>query len=255
MDAADVERRLVRIELVIVGDHQRVAVPSLVLKADCPVGSLLIAPSDVWTRELNVFPMGRNLHAKLLHALIDDAISNGCASTDEAVADGREVEDFGNDARGHPFRRQLQGPIRLIRDEAKRCRAPVSECGGGNFAQTGQFGGLELNARRRRRTNLGCLPGGSVHEQGSQRDLIGKCLLRLFQLNLNLPLAEDPAAEIDPELSVARRPILDATSAHVGDDKVIQWRKFDCIDPGLFHRQHHMMGKNQARLFEPGRDL
>ena len=88
MRAGQVERAALGVKLVIVGDHQRVAAPGLVLERDGPhVGLLLLAP-DVGAGELHVLPVRRQRDAKLLHALVEDAVTNRRAAPDQSVADG-----------------------------------------------------------------------------------------------------------------------------------------------------------------------
>ena len=103
VDAADGQRRACGVELIIVGDDQRVAAPDLVLQTNRPdVASLFLAP-DVRAGELNVFAVRRHLYFEFLHALIHQTVTDRRAAADHAVADGDEVENIGHDARGELF--------------------------------------------------------------------------------------------------------------------------------------------------------
>ena len=64
--------------------------------------------------------MRRHLDAKLLHALVDDRVPDRRAAAQQPVADGDQIEHIRRDPRRHPFRRQRQLPIRLLRTSIRQ---------------------------------------------------------------------------------------------------------------------------------------
>ena len=94
------QRRTLRIELVIVGDDERITAPSLVLQTNRPdIAALFLAPY-VRAGEFDVLPVGRNFDAKFLYALIDQAVTDRRAAADQSVADGDEIKNLRYHARG-----------------------------------------------------------------------------------------------------------------------------------------------------------
>ena len=111
------QRRALRIELIIVGDDERVTAPRLILQTNRPDIAALFLATDVRAGELNILPVGGNFHAKLLHALIDQAITDCRAAAHESIADGYEIEDFRDHAGRKPFRTQRKFPVRRVSGE------------------------------------------------------------------------------------------------------------------------------------------
>ena len=161
VDTAQLERGLMRIELLVVGDDQRVATPGLVLQRDAPDDSVgvprgasrigcrchLLLSADVRAGEVNVLPTCRQPEPEFLEALVDDRVTDGRAAPEQAVADCDEVENLGNDARLKFFSRERERPIGLVRDIGEQFVGAVGEVVDRDFAQPIQFGSLEADAR------------------------------------------------------------------------------------------------------------
>ena len=103
MNSRHGQRRALRIELIIVGDDERVTAPRLVLQPNRPDIATLFFAADVRAGELDVLPVCRNFHAKLLHALIDEAVANRCTAAHKSIADGDEIENLCDHARRQPL--------------------------------------------------------------------------------------------------------------------------------------------------------
>ena len=121
--AGQVERGAFGVELVIVGHHQRVAAPRLVLERDGPhVGpccSLRRMLAPVNSTFLQCAGSG---DAELLHALVEDAVADRRAAAHDAVADRDEVEDFSHApaAPAFPWRESGSSPRCSPRTPAAR---------------------------------------------------------------------------------------------------------------------------------------
>ena len=148
VNAAERQRRFARVELFVVSDHERVAAPGLVLEADAPKDIICVTrgasrigrrphsllAANVRAGELDIFPARRQLHLELLHALVDDDVTNRRAAADQTVADGHQIENVGNDAGREFFGREFQRPIRLVRNVSERLVGAIGEIRDGNLA-------------------------------------------------------------------------------------------------------------------------
>ena len=128
IEAANDQFRLVRIELLVVGDHQRVAAPGLLLQPDDPRVAGQFLAADVRAGKLDVLPARRHLDAEFLHALVEQPIPDRRAAAQQTVANGHQIEHLRRDARRKTLGREHQFPISLLGIERERfVAAPPAE--------------------------------------------------------------------------------------------------------------------------------
>ena len=192
--------------------------------------------------------------AKLLHALVEDAVTNRRAPAHQSVADGDEVEHFGNDARGKFFRGERELPILLVAGEGEQFIAAARrQRRDRDFAQADQFGSLEPDAARRGRADL----HGEIRRAGDRErrddDGVGKLLNRLFELHVERARAEDTVGEGDAQGAVGELPILHAVAAHFADREAGLRREVEGVDAGALDVERECVRDEQPRLFEPYR--
>jgi hypothetical protein len=147
-----------RIELVIVGEHEGVAAPHLVLQRERPEVSLLVLATDAGAGELHVAPMGGNPDSKLLDSLVENAEPEGGASAHQAIADRDQVEHLGDDPGGQRFESNLHVPCRFLGTIGERLTLVGA---GRHFACTGEGFGLQLQTWNRGDADPGCFTSGA----------------------------------------------------------------------------------------------
>ena len=197
--------------------------------------------------------MRRHRDAELLHALVEDAVADRRAAPDHAVADGDEVEDLGHHARRELLRRQGQLPVRLLARERQQLVRAVRQGGDRHFAQAGQLGGLEPDARGGGRAELGGDVGRARHCQRQHGDLVREFLVGLFELDVELARAEDAAGEGNLQLAVGRLPIVNALALDLADDEPGRHGEVERVDARLLDGQVERVRHHQPGLFEPRR--
>ena len=248
--ARGVERGAAGIELVIVGDDERVAAPDLVLEADGPdVGRGLLA-ADVGAGELDVFPVRREFHAELLHALVEDSVADRRAAADLTVADGDEIEDLGEDARGQALGGERELPVGLVEEVAENFVAGGTDEVHGHFAQAGEGDGLEADALRGGRADAAGFLGRAGDAQGREVELRGELFVRLLELHLETARAEHLIFEIHAQFAVGDFPIIHALAAHVGDGEVRLRHEIEAVNAGALDIQAERVRDEQAGFLE-----
>ena len=247
------QRRALRIELIIVGDDECVTAPSLVLQPNRPHITALFLAADVWAGELDVFPVRRNFHAKLLHALIDQTVTNRRAAADQSIADGDEIKNLRDDARGKPLRAQGKFPIRRICGEGQQFIGARRKTVHGNLPQADEFRRLELDACGRSRADLCGFFRRTDHAQGFDGEFLRERFQRLFQLNINPTRAEHAVREADAQFSVGNLPIIHAFTTHIRHDEASLRQQFDLVDARLLDVERECVIGEQPRLFETRR--
>ena len=266
--SGEIERRLLGVELVIVSDDERVAAPRLVLERDGPEdgvgvrrgtgdddGRVGFLAANVRPGELDVLPMRRKLHAKLLHSLIDDAVAHDRAAADQPIANGDQVKNVRDDARRQTFGRESERPFAAIGGVGEQFVGTLGQSRHRNLAQARDFAsGLQANPRSGRRADLRRLIRRARDAERRERDLVGERLQRLFELHIQPSAAEHLGGETNAKFTIGGLPILHAFAAHVGDDEAGLRRQIDCVDAGLLDVERERVLDEQTCFFEPHTD-
>ena len=253
MRAREVERGFLRVELVVVGDDERVTAPGFVLEGDGPHVRRLLLPPDVRPGELDVLPVRRQPHFELLHALIQDAEADGRAAAHEAVTDGDEVEHLGHDARGQALGGEGEFPIGGISSEGQRfITGSLTELRYRNLPRVGQRIGLEPDARCRGRADEGGFLRRARESHGGHGDLRGEGFVRLLQREVEAVRPKHALGEVDSEFARRGLPILHVRAAHVGHVEVGRVAELGGVDAGLEHAEVDRVAHDEARLLQPG---
>ncbi len=243
-----------RVERRVVGHHQRVGSPDLVLQRDRPrVVAPVLAP-DVRARELGVFPMGRDPDAELLHALVHQREPQRRAPADHAVPDRHQVEHVRDDARVEPVRRQRHPPVGAVGPERQQFVGPFGERRRRQFARARGRRRLQLQSGLGPGTHQGALPKRAHGPQCLQFQRGRDRPEALLEFDFDATDAQHPLPELEPQPPVPRLPVLQSVRLDRGHHHPPGQARVQGVDPRPGHLEVDPVPDHETGVFQPARD-
>ena len=198
--------------------------------------------------------MRRQRHAKLLHALVDDAKADRRAAAHEPVADGHKIENFADDSGRKFLRGEHQLPVRVLAGKREQLVGARQQRVDRYFPQAVEFLGLEPDARRTGRAELSGDVGCTRHRERKNRDACGELLVRLLKLDVKFARAEHARGEAELEFAICDLPIVHPFAPHIRHDQARRGRELKRVDAGLLDIERQGMTDDQARFLHAGGD-